>query len=286
MVTRLRGSGFRSRRTEWSAFEFDRFRAFGFDDRTAGTGRDDDFDGNLDPTALIVDAGKRANGLEDVAGRGSEVFDFLDDVGGGHADILHAARVNAGGVSVTVDNSGVPDIVVTSDGGGGMPVEKVLLDQFAVGVAADGAFAGVTIESRFVYGWHSGFGAPFWTRRVFDMGDEAYFGGSGVSRRLVGMGGGGLRVGRRGSDKRDIDGDFHAALAGDVLQSLNDDLIGFGAVAFDLALAFTGSEALILFVGDGVFFGIRILRSAEVGVFGAAALLKAFHFSCFTSSEA
>ena len=131
-------------------FEFDCFRAFRFDWRTAGAGRDDNFNGRLYPTAVVVNATEGANGLEDVASCGCEVFDFFDDVGRGHADIFHAARVNAGGVSVTVDDAGVAEVVVVGDGAGGMPVEKVLFKEFAIEMVADDAFTGVTIERRFV----------------------------------------------------------------------------------------------------------------------------------------
>jgi hypothetical protein len=87
-----------------------------------------------------------------------------------------------------------------------------------------------------------------------------------------------LRLGKIGLGGRSgdqVDGNFEAAVASDVLKALDDELIGFGAVAFE----FTGAETLIFFVGDGVFFGLRILRSAEDGVFGAAILSEAFDLS-------
>lgn len=82
------------------------------------------------------------------------------------------------------------------------------------------------------------------------------------------------------------------------MKGVDDDLVGFGAVAFVgglsvavrlfgavaiLLLSFAGAEALIFFVGDGVFYGFWVLGSAESGVGGAERLFKAlrvFHLFC------
>jgi len=51
-------------------------------------GGDDNFDGRLDPAALVVDACDDADGVKDLAGGWVGAFGLIDDVSGGHADIF------------------------------------------------------------------------------------------------------------------------------------------------------------------------------------------------------
>jgi len=78
--------------------------------------------------------------------------------------------VEAGGVGMVVDGGAVLEKEAAVDGGGAEPVEEHLLDLFAIGVVANGAFALVTRRGCF----------GFWCRGA------TFPGGSGCHRDLLG----------------------------------------------------------------------------------------------------
>jgi len=53
---------------------------------------------------------------------------------------------------VAVNDASVVELVVVADSAGAVPVEKVLVDEFAIGMVADGAFARVALVGRFRFG--------------------------------------------------------------------------------------------------------------------------------------
>jgi len=122
---------------------------------------DDDAPGRIVPLAVGVDAGGvGAGGGHDGGGSGSDVAGLFENELEGEAEVAAADFVESEGVSVAVD--GDPGDVVFVEGGvvivvggavdeigdgiGAVPVNEEVLDEFAVGVMADLAFAAVTGE--------------------------------------------------------------------------------------------------------------------------------------------
>jgi hypothetical protein len=105
-----------------------------FDDVAADWGR---------PLALVVDLGVEADGGDDGAGGGADGFGLLDEVFEGGAERGAALGAKAGGVGVSVNDGLMGDSVLAGDFLGAEPAEVVLIDEFAVGVMANRAFAGV-----------------------------------------------------------------------------------------------------------------------------------------------
>ena len=84
------------------------------------------------PLALVVDLGVEADGGDDGAGGGAERGATLG--------------AKAGGVGVSVNDGLMGDSVLAGDFLGAEPAKVVLVDEFAVGVVANRAFAGVSSE--------------------------------------------------------------------------------------------------------------------------------------------
>jgi hypothetical protein len=93
---------------------------------------------------LVVDLGVEADGGDDGAGGGADGFGLLDEVFEGGAQRGAALGAKAGGVGVTVNDGLMGDSVLASDLFGAEPAEVVLVDEFAVLVMANRAFAGVS----------------------------------------------------------------------------------------------------------------------------------------------
>jgi hypothetical protein len=106
-----------------------------FDDVAADWGR---------PLALAVDLGVEADGGDDGAGRGADGFGLLDEVFEGGAEAGAALGAKAGSVGVSVNDGLMGDSVLSGDFLGAEPAEVVLVDEFAVLVMANCAFAGVS----------------------------------------------------------------------------------------------------------------------------------------------
>lgn len=95
------------------------------------------------PLALVVDLGVEADGGDDGAGGGADGFGLLDEVFEGGAERGAALGAKAGGVGVSVNDGLMGDRVLAGDFLGAEPAEVVLVNEFAVGVMANRAFAGV-----------------------------------------------------------------------------------------------------------------------------------------------
>ena len=96
------------------------------------------------PLALVVDLGVEADGGDDGAGGGADGFGLLDEVFEGGAERGAALGAKAGGVGVAVNGGMMEDFVFVGDFFGAEPAEVVLVNEFAVGVMANRAFAGVS----------------------------------------------------------------------------------------------------------------------------------------------
>jgi hypothetical protein len=95
------------------------------------------------PLALVIDLGVEADSGDDGAGSGADGFGLLDEVFEGGAKAGAALGAKAGGVGVTVNGGMMGDFVFVGDFLGAEPAEVVLVNEFAVGVMANRAFAGV-----------------------------------------------------------------------------------------------------------------------------------------------
>ena len=95
------------------------------------------------PLALVVDLGVEADGGDDGAGGGADGLGLLDEVFEGGSERGPALGAKAGGVVVTVNCGMMGDFVFAGDFLGAEPAEVVLIDEFAVLVMANRAFAGV-----------------------------------------------------------------------------------------------------------------------------------------------
>jgi hypothetical protein len=95
------------------------------------------------PLALVVDLGVEADGGDDGAGGGADGFGLLDEVFEGGAQRGAALGAKAGGVGVSVNDGLMGDSVLAGDFLGTEPAEVVLIDEFAILVMANRAFAGV-----------------------------------------------------------------------------------------------------------------------------------------------
>ena len=109
------------------------------------------------PLALVVDLGVEADGGDDGAGGGADGFGLLDEVFEGGAQGGAALSAKAGGVGVAVNDGMMGDFVFVGDFLGAEPAEVVLVNEFAVGVMANRAFAGV---SQDVSATGASFGLP------------------------------------------------------------------------------------------------------------------------------
>jgi len=108
------------------------------------------------PLALVVDLGVEADGGYQGVGGDADVFGFLDEVFEGGAERGAALGAKPGGVGVAVNDGVMGDFVLAGDFLGAEPAEVVIVDEFAVGVMADRAFAGVSGEGSAVAAFFPG----------------------------------------------------------------------------------------------------------------------------------
>jgi hypothetical protein len=100
--------------------------------------------GRLGPLARLVEAGIGTDSADDVAGGNRCGVRRFDDALKDAGDVPLAAREEPGGMSVAVDGGTIGNLVFLGDRTGLPPIEEVLLDGKAIGVAADIATAPVT----------------------------------------------------------------------------------------------------------------------------------------------
>jgi hypothetical protein len=129
------------------------------------------FVGGMDPAAGFVDVGWVADGVEDVPGGEALGDGILDYVSEGQLQVASAQREKIEGVGVVVNGGSGPDIPTAHDRIRTAPLQKRFLDIFAVGMVADGTFAGMALEwggfvgivrrKRLIFGWGCGRPARF-----------------------------------------------------------------------------------------------------------------------------
>jgi hypothetical protein len=100
----------------------------------------------VDPAAAVVEAGKGANGADDVASGGLNDLGSFDNVRKGEADISSAAVKETEGMGVSIESGAAGQAVFVDDAGDGKPIEESHFDGFAFGVAANAAAAAMLEE--------------------------------------------------------------------------------------------------------------------------------------------
>ena len=95
-----------------------------------------------------IDARAGADGAQEDIGIGLGLIGMFDQKFGGKAQIPAAAFVKTLGVRVAIDGVVIREFILLLNQVGVAPTEEVLFDIGAVGVMADGAFAGVALGSR------------------------------------------------------------------------------------------------------------------------------------------
>ncbi|HEV2488951.1 MAG TPA: hypothetical protein VGT03_04020 [Candidatus Acidoferrales bacterium] len=100
----------------------------------------------LVPPHRVAEAGVGANGFD--VGRGSELefFAALENVFDGEEVIAAAPVVEAGGMSVAIEDAAIVEIEIAGDVVGAAPMDEGFFDGFEIGMMADGAFAAVAVE--------------------------------------------------------------------------------------------------------------------------------------------
>ena len=106
---------------------------------------DDQAFGGYDVGAVIAEAGANFYGADDVADAGAGIDSSFNDAVEGGADGLAPAPPKADGVHMAVEAREAGEFVVVDDARAGRPVEEGFVNGVALGVVADGAFAGVAI---------------------------------------------------------------------------------------------------------------------------------------------
>ena len=99
--------------------------------------------GRLSVDAVVAEAAGDFDGAEYSVTAGVGCVDFFDDAIKSGEDFAAALVPEADGVDVAVEAREAGELVVVDDTRAGRPVEEGLVDGLAIGVVADGAFAGV-----------------------------------------------------------------------------------------------------------------------------------------------
>jgi hypothetical protein len=99
------------------------------------------------PLALVVDLSVEAYGSDYGAGGGTDGFGLLDEVFEGGAKRSAALGAKTGGVGMAVNDGMMGDFVFAGNFFGAQPAKVVLVDEFAVLVMANRAFAGVSSDA-------------------------------------------------------------------------------------------------------------------------------------------
>lgn len=104
--------------------------------------------GRVGPASVVVEARKRADGVEDGGGSDFDLARLLDEIFDDGADVLAAGHVEGGGAGVAVKGVRVVDLEEAADIVCAVPPEIGAFDFIEGGMAAERAFAAVTFEGR------------------------------------------------------------------------------------------------------------------------------------------
>jgi hypothetical protein len=104
------------------------------------------FFAGLVPAALVVDAGKGADGADDGVGGGDDALGLFDEEAEGVARLCGSELGKAEGSGVSPDDAAVAEAEFVGNGRWAVPVEDALLDSVAVGVVTDGAVSDVPVD--------------------------------------------------------------------------------------------------------------------------------------------
>lgn len=143
----------------------------------------------LGPVAVFGDLGIDAKGAKNRHGAGRGFVDALDNTFADATIIGAAAFEEASSGSVAVNGGARREMIIEGNGGFRAPIDEVGFDGVAVGMVADGAFAGVALEGRIglATGGDLGLG------RGGIVGASAFFAATGVLFFLFDLGLGGER---------------------------------------------------------------------------------------------
>jgi len=100
----------------------------------------------MNPAAVVVEVGEGADSVEDLGAGKVAVVNILDNVAEGGLQIAVALSEKIEGVGVVVDCGFGQDAEAVHDRLGAAPMQEGFVDLFALGMAADGAFAGVAFD--------------------------------------------------------------------------------------------------------------------------------------------
>jgi len=104
--------------------------------------------GGLSVDAVLAEATGHFDSAEYRVAAGVGCVDLFDDAVEGGADGVAAALPEANGVGVAIKGRDAGEFVIADDGWDIRPVEEGFVDGLAIGVVADGAFAGVAFGGR------------------------------------------------------------------------------------------------------------------------------------------
>ena len=98
-----------------------------------------------DPAAFVIEAGEEADGADDRVRGDWDGAGLLDDAAESEAQVAIAPLEEVGGMGVAIDGAAL-DAISGGNGADGTPFDEFLVNRGALGMAADGAFAGVVGE--------------------------------------------------------------------------------------------------------------------------------------------
>lgn len=145
--------------------------------------------GWVDPVSVFGDLRVDAKGAKDCHAAGRSFVDALDNTFADATKIGATAFDEAGSGGVAVNGGARRELITEGNGGFRAPIDEVGFDGVAVGMVADGAFAGVALEGRIglATGGDLGLG------RGGIVGASAFLAAAGVLFFLVDLGLGGER---------------------------------------------------------------------------------------------
>jgi len=114
--------------------------------------RDNDAAGGFGPAAIFVEAAVGADGADDVVGGCLDGLGLLNNQVEGMLRSRGALFEEAEGAGMAPDGSAVAELVFVGNHRGADPMEEVLLDCLAIGMAANSAADSMVIEVRLAAG--------------------------------------------------------------------------------------------------------------------------------------